>query len=222
MLRSLFRRTPASGKEDTASLEAELAGIEKELTRPPDLQTPQRLIRAAEIATQLDRPRDGIGYYGRAIDLYIETGRLDAAAATCRKLLRMHPDAVRPLGTLAWIAVATGHTEEATLAIHNYVTAAAQAEQAEPAARSLLHMAGVVSSPKVRESIGEYLLDLGVDLEADRVLFDVYAERNGLKPPRPHDKAALSAALTRATMMSRDKLIEELVLEEAEELPLLQ
>jgi hypothetical protein len=107
-----------------------------------------------------DTPR-ALGYYGRAIDAYLSASHFNAAAAVCRKLLKIAPAAVRTHCTLAWLAVGRGVASEVDSALRGYVTAARNAGQESVAIRQMLRMARAAADGRLRQVIGRHLEAIG-------------------------------------------------------------
>jgi tetratricopeptide (TPR) repeat protein len=99
--------------------------------------------------------------YGAAIDAYLAGHAYDAAIGTCRKLLRLAPDAVRTHFTLAYLLVGKGEYEDAVAALEAYGDALCNAE-ANSYARSLLTLLSYVTDhPRVRSVIERILAEIG-------------------------------------------------------------
>lgn len=125
--------------------------------------------RGGDLCVREDAPRRALGYYGRAIDAYLRAGRYDSAAAVCRKILRLAPDAVRARCTLAWIAVGKGLIADASSQVDAYVQAAYRQGKIDLARYHLARMGQVAEDPDLAYQIGESLLNLGDAAAADIV-----------------------------------------------------
>lgn len=192
--------------ESNPKLERELAALESQTrTASPGYET-QFLNRAGNLCVEARMPRRALGYFGRAIDAYLESGRFSAAEVLCRKVLRIAPEAVRARCTLAWLAIGRNAPKETEEEITRYVEAAQRAGKEELATRQLVMMAEATPSVGLRERLAEHLFDLGSDADADRVLGMVFAERNGLRPAPVPDEGALWASLLRAALMGPQEL----------------
>lgn len=123
-----------------------------------------------------------LSYYGRALDVYLETGYFDAGAAMCRKMIDASPEVVRARCTLAFLTLGKGLRQDALKQITDYVDAAQRQGQEELAIERLRLMAGVTDDQEIRLLLGEYLTELGDAETANEVLGAVYAERNRLNP----------------------------------------
>lgn len=204
---SLFR-----GRSDPAPsqrLEQELKSLERQArTASPGYET-QFLNRAGNLCVEAGQPMRALGYYGKAIDAYLESGRFSAAEVLCQKLLRISPDAVRARCTLAWLAIGKGYRSSVDQELDDYVRAARKAGMEDLAAKQLRMMAEAPLPAHLRGLIGEHLLDLGEFQDAEPVFRLVHQERNGLRPPPVPDEGKLWARLLRAALMGPDELKEQ-------------
>lgn len=199
----LFRKRGA--QERKRDLEGELADLERQArSASPGYET-QFLNRAGNICVEAGDVRRALGYYGRAIDAYLETGRFSAAEVLATRLLQLAPDAVRPRCTIAWLAIGKGYGAGAA-EIADYVRAAKEAGMEHLAAKQLSMMAAATASPEVREILGEHLLDLGAFEESERVLGAVYEELSALRSPRRPDNGKLWGQLLHAALMDAEAL----------------
>ena len=89
-------------------LEAELQELERQVTAASPGYETQFLNRAGNLCVEAHQPARALGYYGRAIDAYLESGRFGAAEVLCRKVLQIAPQAVRARCTLAWLTLGKG------------------------------------------------------------------------------------------------------------------
>ena len=210
-------RTDADGGQQ---LEQELRSLEDQArTASPGYET-QFLSRAGNLCAEAGQVGRALGYYGRAIDAYLESGRFSAAEVLCTKVLRLSPEAVRARCTLAWLAIGKGYRAGTDREIADYVKAARKAGKEGLAAKQLRMMAEAAFSPELRELIGEHLLDMGEFADAEKVLEAVYQERSGLRRPPLEDQGKLWAKLLRAALMGPAELKEHAgAVEEDDALP---
>lgn len=189
---SALRKAPLS---DTA--EAELARLEREAEEATPDYVALLYSRAGDICANAGDRGRALRYYGGAIDAFLEVGYYDSAAAVCRRVIELAPRVVRARGTLAFLALGEGLQylpfhgrleENARTAIGDYVEAARKVGVEHLVVKRLAIMADVTDNAQVREMIGSYLLELGDAQVADRVLGDVYAERNQVGKPREGDQ----------------------------------
>ncbi len=189
---SALRKAPLS---DAA--EAELARLEREAEDATPDYVALLYSRAGDLCANAGDRGRALRYYGGAIDAFLDVGYYDSAAAVCRRVIELSPRVVRARGTLAFLALGEGLQylpfqgrleENARLAIAEYVEAAKKGGVEHLAVKRLAIMAEVTDNPQAREMIGSYLLELGDAEIADRVLGDVYAERNQIGKPREGDQ----------------------------------
>jgi len=201
---SLFR-----GRSDpppSQRLEQELQALEQQARNASSGYETQFLNRAGNLCVEAGQPRRALGYYGRAIDAYLESGRFSAAEVLCQKLLRISPDAVRARCTLAWLAIGKGYHGGMEKELTDYVAAARRAGKEDLAAKQLRMMAEASLAADLRALIGEHLLDLGALADAEHVFRGVNQERAGQRPPPSPDEGKLWTKLLRAALMGPDEL----------------
>lgn len=200
-----FRRAP---EPDTTprGVDQELESLERQAQAAQPGYETQFLNRAGNLCVESGQPQRALGYFGRAIDAYLESGRFSAAEVLCRKVLKIAPDAVRARCTLAWLSLGKGFRTETEEELAAYVLSARKAGREGLAATQLIMMAQATTSPELRERLAEHLLDLDADQEADRVFGMVYAERNDSRAPVVADEGKLWAKLLRAALMGPQEL----------------
>jgi tetratricopeptide (TPR) repeat protein len=204
MFNGLFRKRASA--QASGSLREELAALERRASAAAQGYETQFLIRAGDLCSEAGEGERAMGYYGRAIDAYLESGRFNAAEAVCQKLLRISPRAVRARCTLAWLHIGSGNLQDAIGAVEAYVAASAPGEQEELAARQLVMMAEATSNLELREQLGGHLLDLGELKGADAVFGGVFQVRNGLAEPPATDEHILWERMLRASLMGPEQL----------------
>ena len=91
-----------------SQLERELQLLEDQVKRASPGYETQFLNRAGKLCVDAGEPARALGYYGRAIDVYLESGRFNAAEVLCKTVLQIAPDAVRARCTLAWLSIGKG------------------------------------------------------------------------------------------------------------------
>ncbi|MQA91841.1 MAG: hypothetical protein GEU90_16730 [Gemmatimonas sp.] len=194
------------GMDGPGRLEQELAELEgRAQSASPGYET-QFLNRAGNLCVEAGQPTKALGYFGRAIDEYLESGRFGAAEVLCRKVLQIVPTAVRPRATLAWLALGKGFPESARAEIGQYVRVAARAGQQDLAARQLVMMAEATPDVDLREELARHLVDLDEAERADAILDLVFQERSGLRSVPVTDEAKLWTTLLRAATMGPTEL----------------
>ncbi|MBW3630365.1 MAG: hypothetical protein KY464_13850 [Gemmatimonadetes bacterium] len=195
-----------------SQLERELQLLEAQVKRASPGYETQFLNRAGNLCVDSGEPARALGYFGRAIDVYLESGRFSAAEVLCKKVLQIAPDAVRARCTLAWLSIGKGYhagQQGPGREIAEYVRGAKQAGKEGLAVKQLAMMAEAAPSADLRELLAEHLLDLGEDTEADRLFGMVFAERNGVRPAPIEDEGKLWASLLRAALMGPQELKEQ-------------
>lgn len=126
--------------------------------------------------------------YGLAIDHYVEQRDYNSAIRTCRKLIRLAPDVVRTLYTLAYLLVGEGRFEEAEEALNVYATAV-EDSGAESYARSLLTLLAYVTDDlRVRHRVGEILTAIGPLGEAVGWAADEAIASDSAPATPPHER----------------------------------
>ena len=127
------------------------------------------LNRAGDLCMRADDKERALGYFGRAIDAYLEDEQPEAARAVAQKLIRLHPRAIRTLCTVTWLDLAAGHLGDALLHLGEYVEAARRGDRRELCRDQILEMARIMDDGPFRRTAAEGLKDLGFPQEADRV-----------------------------------------------------
>jgi hypothetical protein len=143
---------------------------------------------AGDICTDAGLRDRALQYYGLSIDAFLKVERWDSAAAICRKVLRLAPDAVRPHCTLAWLAIGKGMAADAQVQIRDYVAAAMRAHKEPWAITQLKRMGQTAPNPEVRQIVAEQLLALGADRAADQLYGMAFREQNSNAPPLDPDE----------------------------------
>jgi tetratricopeptide (TPR) repeat protein len=196
---SQFFRGRSSGSANR--LEKELSSLEEQVqSASPGYET-QFLNRAGNLCVEAGEASRALGYYGRAIDAYLESGRFNAAEVLCRKVLQISPQAVRARCTLAWLALGKGVADSTRTAIADYVAAAEEAGQESFAAKQLVMMAEATTDEGLREEIAEYLLQLESTENSDHVFGLVYGAADGQTKGGRKDEGKLWTKLLRAALM---------------------
>lgn len=159
-LRRLFQDSP-SVEADVG--ERRLNAIAERLERvPPGSPEEARLLnRAGDLELAAGHRERALGYYGRSIDAHMELGQFDAAAAICRKVLRLLPHVVRARCTLAWLSLGKGLLDTAREELDQYVAVARKARSEALAAQQLRLMGAYVRDEKFIEFLAQKLRELG-------------------------------------------------------------
>lgn len=104
---------------------------------------------------------EALVYFGRAIDGYLESGYFDAAAALCRRVIRLHPEVVRARCTLAFLSIGHRNLGDAIQEITEYTMAAKRSRTELYAIPRLRLMAQATRDANVLRCISLALGDLG-------------------------------------------------------------
>lgn len=192
-------------------LEAELAEIENRADESNwDFQA-HLFNRAGDLCEAAGERQRALAYYGRAIDAHLSNGYFDVAAAMCGKVIDLDPAVLRARCTLAFLSLGKdllylpfeGAEGAARAEIERYVEAATAQGKGDYAAQRLSLMAGVTDDHRVREMIGEYLLELGDTSAADKVFGAVYAERNEVADAAPTSQRERWAEALRVEVLTQ-------------------
>ncbi len=160
-------RLVGAGVADGAGVDGQLSALERQADGEEPGFEAFFHNRAGDLCVREGQEARSLGYYGRAIDAYLRAGRFDSAAAVCQKLLRMRPEGVRARCTLAWISLGRGFAQDAASHVQAYVDAAASACKEQLARRHLRRMLTIVDDPELAYQIGEDLIRLGGEGEAE-------------------------------------------------------
>jgi tetratricopeptide (TPR) repeat protein len=163
----MFKGVSQSGAQP--DIERQLKALETQADEAVPGFGAQFLNRAGDVCLEARLHRRALSYYGRAIDSYLQAGRYDAAAAVCRKLLRVSPHSVRARCTLAWLAIGKGMLGDAQKEIGDYVAGAERAARQEMAVSQLRMMSEATYHGGLLDVIAEQLERLGDALGADKV-----------------------------------------------------
>lgn len=157
-------------------LERQLKALEGRAESAPLRLRIKLLSRAAELcAIAGERARAAV-YYGRAIDVLLESGYYDRAGSVCRKLIRVFPEVVRAHATLAVIAIGKHLNRDAERHLENYVGAAIWAEKESLTRARLRAIAEATGDEQIRGAIAHHLWQLGDQAGSKNVLYPQQVE----------------------------------------------
>jgi hypothetical protein len=159
--------------------------------------------RAGDIALREGDPERAVGYYGRAIDAFLEDEQPEAARGVANKIIRVRPHAVRTLCTLMWLDLAAKHSATALLHLRDYVEAAKEAKQYALAAGQIYEMARLVPDPEILGAVADALDGLDFAKRADEVR--EWENQKG-SPDVVNDGNALALACIKAAARSNERL----------------
>jgi hypothetical protein len=149
-----------------------------------------------------DRLR-ALRYFGKAIDALLEDDQPEPARAVAKKVIRLHPEAVRTLCTLTWLDLASMKIPSAVASLHEYVAVAKEGRRERLACGQILEMARLVSDPGFLEEVVVALDKLGCD--ADSAQAKEWAEE-GRSPSAPADQKELYVLCLKAAIGSNVKM----------------
>ncbi len=190
------RRAPV----DPESLQRRLEALEEAARRAPLGLQGVPLNQAGDLCLEAGDRERALHYYGRAIDSYLEDEQPEPARGVARKIIRVHPRAVRTLCTLTWLDLAAGHMADAHVHLREYVKAAEREARKEIAGEQILAMARVVSHTPFVQEAADALERLGLEAEATKVRRWAMA---GGAPNRPEDPGRLADLCFRQAVGSR-------------------
>ena len=113
--------------------------------------------RAGDLALRENDLERAVGFYGRAIDAFLEDGQREAARGVANKIIRVRPSSVRTLCTLTWLDLASKHTATALLHLRDYVSAAGEVREQALAANQIFAMARIVADPEFLDAAADAL-----------------------------------------------------------------
>lgn len=159
--------TPAKPSE--ARLTQRLEKLEEEAKNAAPGYVGSSYNRAGDVALRSGDEERAVGYYGRAIDAFLEDGQREAARGVANKIIRVRPAAVRTLCTLTWLDLAAKHSATAMLHLRDYVQAAQDVDETARAAGQIYEMARVVPDSEFLGAVADALDGLDLSSRAKRV-----------------------------------------------------
>jgi hypothetical protein len=153
-----------------AALDQQLATLEREARAAPDQAKGPLYNRVGDLCAAARRKVPAVRNYGHAVDAYLASGYVGPAAAMCRKILRIAPEAVRTHCTLACLAAHEGHMDEARRSITRFVEASLITHTEKLGVARLRLVAAAVHDEGLRRHIAESLGELGDPLGQERIL----------------------------------------------------
>jgi hypothetical protein len=119
------------------------------------------LNRAGDICLKAGDTVKAVKYFGQAIDSLLEDEQPHPARGVAKKIIRVHPEAVRTLCTLTWLDLAARRPASAVLSLRSYADAAKLGGRENLAAEPIFTMARFTSDEAFLTEAGEVLTDLG-------------------------------------------------------------
>jgi hypothetical protein len=145
-----------------------------------------------------DRLR-ALRYFGKAIDALLEDDQPEPARAVAKKVIRLHPEAVRTLCTLTWLDLASERGSAAISSLREYAQVAKDRKQEALAAGQILEMARLVANTDFLHETARALESLGANADAEQAR--KWAEAGG-SPDAPKGKKELHILCLKAAMGS--------------------
>ena len=157
--------------------------------------------KAGDLALKDGQADRAVGYYGRAIDAFLEDAQREAARGVANKIIRVRPSAIRTMCTLTWLDLAARHQATALLHLRDYVAAAKEAAQNARAATQIFEMAKVAPEPEFVDAVA----DSPDSLDFSRRAQEVRGWARDGSPDVLEDPDELSEACLRAAVRSNDR-----------------
>jgi hypothetical protein len=198
----MLRRFRRRAEPVDPAVDRELESLEADVRRAEPGLEAELANRAGDLCLQVGQRGRALRYFGRAIDANLRTGRVDAAGAICRKVLRVKPDVVRAHCTLVWLAIGKQHLHDARRELDLYVGAGLAAGQSPLLREQLREMARVAD--ELREQLAAHLRELGDEAGAAEVLG--WAEDPDSAPAMPSSEDRW-AAVVQAALRGPDELL---------------
>jgi len=168
-LRSWTEPSDRSTAISSPELERKLEELEREIAEADSGFEGIPLNRAGDLCVRAGEKGRALEYLGRAIDVYLEDQRPEAARAVAQKLIRVHPRAIRTLCTITWLDLAGGYLGDAFLHLGEYVEASRRGQRQEICRDQIVDMARIMGDDHFRRVAAEGLRDLGFPEDAAMV-----------------------------------------------------
>jgi hypothetical protein len=149
-----------------------------------------------------DRLR-ALRYFGEAIDALLEDDQPEPARAVAKKVVRLHPEAIRTLCTLTWLDLASMKTSAAVASLQEYVEVAKEGKRERLACGQILEMARLVSDPVFLQEAATALDQLGCT--ADSAQAKEWSSEGG-SPAAPKNPKELYVLCIKAAIGSNKKM----------------
>jgi len=149
-----------------------------------------------------DRLR-ALRYFGKAIDALLVDDQPEPARAVAKKVVRLHPEAVRTLCTLTWLDLASKNIPAAISSLNEYVAVAKEGNRERLACGQVLEMGRLVPDPAFLGEVVKGLDALGCTPEAGQA--KKWAEEDG-SPSTPKDQKTRYALCLKAAIGSNVKM----------------
>ena len=195
-LNRLFGAKDESAKAE-GRLTQRLERLESEAEQAAPAYVGSTYNRAGDLALRAGDMQRAVGYYGRAIDAFLEDGQREAARGVANKIIRVRPGSVRTLCTLTWLDLASRHTATALLHLRDYVAAAKTVEENALAANQIFAMARLLPEAEFLEAAADALdgLDFAHRAQEVREWAAGGGSPDALRDPEELASACLGAAV---------------------------
>jgi tetratricopeptide (TPR) repeat protein len=199
LLSRLFGSKDEAPTQPSGRLTQRLEKLEAEAENAAPGYIGTHLNRAGDLALRSGDQERAVGYYGRAIDAFLEDGQREAARGVANKIIRVRPAAVRTLCTLTWLDLAARHAATALLHLRDYVEAAKEVDETALAAKQIHAMARVMPDSEFLGAVADALDSLDFAKRAQEVRGWA---KNGGSPDALGDAEKLSSACLKGAVNS--------------------
>lgn len=183
-------------------LSKRLARLEAEAESAAPAYVGSSYNRAGDLALRSGDLDRAVGFYGRAVDAFLEDGQREAARGVANKIIRVRPASVRTLCTLTWLDLASRHTATALLHLRDYVKAAGEVKENALAANQIFAMARIVADREFLDAAADALDGLDFAHRAEEVR--EWATAGG-SPDALRDSESLATACQSAAVRTNER-----------------
>jgi len=168
-LERIFGSSNDRSSPKPVSLRQELRDLEKKADAAPLGTGWAFLNRAGDVCLRFGDRVKAVDYFGRAIDALLEDGQPEPARGLAKKIIRIHPEAIRTLCTLTWLDLGARQPTAAVQSLRDYVKAAKRGKREERAAEQILAMSRISDDPAFLRRAATSLSDMGFAADGDKV-----------------------------------------------------
>lgn len=147
----------------------QLRDLEKKAEKAPLGAGWTYLNRAGDVCLRNGDKVKAMQFFGRAIDVLLKDEQPEPARGVAKKIIRVHPRAVRTLCTLTWLDLAARQPAAAVLSLGEYAKAATRGGKEELAADEVYTMARLTRDEAFLQEAVEVLKELGAPTYAKQV-----------------------------------------------------
>jgi tetratricopeptide (TPR) repeat protein len=169
-------------------------GLEKKLS---DLETQAKQAspgtrwvlfnRAGDASLKAGDRLRALQYFGRAIDTLLEDDQPEPARAVAKKVIRLHPEAIRTLCTLTWLDLASRKVDLAIESLSEYVKVAKEGQREKMACGHVREMARLVNDEQFLQKAAAALEEMSCPADADMARGWLEAGGSPDAPEKPED-----------------------------------